>query len=166
MSIACPVCEKPGLDITFNKLEIPYFGEVMESVTRCSFCGYRHADVMALEEKEPTRYTIQIEGEEDMFIRVVRSSYSTVEVPELGVKVTPGPRAEGYVSNIEGVLERIERVVGMTKGQSTRRKQKVEEILQKIKGIREGKEKATLIIEDPSGNSAIISEKALKEPLK
>jgi len=39
-------------------------------------------------------------------------------------------------------------------------------MLKKITRITWGKEKAKIIIEDPSGNSAIISDKAVKAKLK
>ena len=43
---------------------------------------------------------------------------------------------------------------------------KAKNLLKKIQKISWGQEKAKLIIEDPSGNSAIISEKAVKSKLK
>ncbi|MDI6655688.1 MAG: ZPR1 zinc finger domain-containing protein, partial [Candidatus Hydrothermarchaeota archaeon] len=106
----CPACEKLGLDVAFHIHEIPYFGDVMENVISCSSCSYRHADVIILETKEPTRYALKVESEEDMLIRVVRSGSAKIEIPELGIKITPGLNSEGYVSNVEGVLARIEDV--------------------------------------------------------
>jgi C4-type Zn-finger protein len=38
---------------------------------------------------------------------------------------------------------------------------KAEELLKRIEGIKKGKEKINLVITDPSGNSAILSDKAL-----
>jgi zinc finger protein len=160
MQSICPVCAKAGLEITTNTHNIPYFEEVMETLVKCDSCGYRHVDVLVLGEKEPSRYTLKIESAEDMHARVVRSGRSTVEVVELGVKITPGPDAQGYISNVEGVLKRIEDIV-MMQGES----KKKEEILQKIKDAKEGKFTLNLIITDPSGNSAIISDKAKKEEI-
>ncbi len=154
----CPVCNRTELEITFNIHNIPYFDEVMESLAKCQSCGYRHVDVIVLGEKRPVRYTLKIESKEDMSVRVVRSGHSIVEVLELGVTITPGPDAEGYVSNVEGVLRRIEDVIMMYQ-ESERSK----ELLRKIKNAKEGKETLHLKIEDPTGNSAIISKKALRE---
>ena len=45
-------------------------------------------------------------------------------------------------------------------------KKKAKNLLKKITRIIWGQEKQKIIIEDPSGNSAIISDKAIKGPLK
>ncbi|MBI4344272.1 MAG: ZPR1 zinc finger domain-containing protein [Euryarchaeota archaeon] len=154
------------MEVSFHKHEIPHFGETMESLALCTRCGYRHTDVMALETKEPVRYTLEIRGEKDMNIRVVRSTFATIEVPELGVKVTPGSEAEGYISNIEGVLTRIEDILLMVKGREEGEKvAKAEELLGMIKRLKEGRSRAHLIITDPTGNSAIISELAVRARL-
>jgi zinc finger protein len=118
---------------------------------------------MILDEKEPTRYLLSIENEEDMSIRVVRSSRASIEIPEIGVKITPGPQAEGYISNVEGVLRRIENVLHSNYWNKNR---KATQILDKIKDIKEGKKTATLILEDPTGNSVIASEKAKIEKMR
>ncbi len=159
-NIECPSCRREGVKVNFHRHEIKYFGEVMESVISCD-CGYRHVDVLILGEKEPVRYRIKIEDEEDMNIRVVRSGNSTIEIPELGVKITPGVASEGYITNIEGVLTRVEDVLVSLKGWEG--KEKADELLVRIEGIKRGEEVVNLIIEDPSGNSTIISDKTLKE---
>ncbi len=111
---------------------------------------------------EPTRYEYVINSKSDMRIRVVRSSSGTISIPEIGASVEPGPVSEGFVSNIEGILERIKNV---TEDMETKNKKKKKEILEEIEKIRNGKEKATLIIDDPLGNSAIIGKKAKKRKL-
>ncbi len=40
------------------------------------------------------------------------------------------------------------------------------EILKKLQKVKWGKEKLKIILEDPTGNSAIISDKAVKSKLK
>jgi len=47
----------------------------------------------------------------------------------------------------------------------TENREKKKEIVERIEKIRNGKEKATLIIDDPLGNSAIIGKKAKKRKL-
>ena len=54
-----------------------------------------------------------METEDDLAIRVVRSMSASIEIPELGVRIDPGPACQGFVSNVEGVLDRIESVVNM-----------------------------------------------------
>lgn len=135
----------------------------MENVVSCLSCGYRHADVVTLETREPTRYTLKVESEEDMLIRVVRSGSARIEIPELGIKITPGLNSEGYVSNVEGVLERIEDVLVMMGSWKDGKGEMAGKLLTRLKKIKTGKEAVHLIIEDSAGNSAIISDKAVKE---
>jgi len=159
-NVECPSCRREGVKVNFHLHEIKYFGEIMESVISCD-CSYRHVDVLLLGEKKPVRYRIKIEDEEDMNIRVVRSGNSTIEIPEIGVKITPSVASEGYITNIEGVLTRVEdALVSLRKWKETG---KAKELLGRIDGIKRGEEVVHLLIEDPSGNSAIISDKAIKE---
>lgn len=165
--IPCPICKEKSLSATFNPMDIPYFGEVMETTVVCESCGYRHSEVFVLEGKGPARYEMPVSTAEDMFVRVVRSSNATIEVPELGVTVTPGPNAEGFVSNVEGVLERIADVLITAKSwEDAKKTQKAEELLKRIDGIKKGKETVHLIITDQTGNSAIISDKSKFEKIE
>jgi zinc finger protein len=167
LKTSCPACSYEGARLEFFQIKIPYFGDVMESVLLCERCGYRNADVMSLEQREPARYTLVIDSAEDMYIRVIRSSSASIAVPELGVEVTPGSEAEGFVSNVEGVLLRIAEAVRTAQrwAESESARERASELLVQIEEIRAGKRRATLIITDPTGNSAIVSGKARKEVL-
>jgi len=164
----CPSCGATGgFRIKGRIDDIPYFGEVMETLLTCSNCDLRHADVMCLGERKPMRYELKIASEADLVVRVVKSSTGTMKVPELGVTVEPGPASEGYVSNVEGVLNRIEQAVklAMKKARGAQRR-RGEAVMRKIEAIREGKLKARLIIMDPFGHSAIVAERVKKRELK
>ncbi len=168
MKSFCPACSKQTLEVRFNVHKIPYFGEVMESSVYCENCKFKHADVMILEEKEPCRYILKVENEEDLSARVVRSSQGIIRVPELGVEITPGAFSYGFITNVEGVLTRIEEVLLTLKKWEKENEEKlkrIKKLLKDIKDMREAKKSFTLIIEDKSGNSAIISEKVKKEKL-
>jgi len=158
----CPACFIKPIYYTTTTIDIPYFGEVIQTTMFCKKCGYRHSDIIITAINEPTRYEYPITSEKDMFVRVVRSSSGTMRIPEIGATVEPGPLAESFVSNIEGVLEKIKNV---TEDITTKNREKKKEILERIEKIRNGKEKATLIIDDPLGNSAIIGKKAKKRKL-
>jgi len=158
--IACPVCTGQTLSVRQIPYDIPYFGKVLIIVMQCSRCGFSHRDVLSLEEHEPSRYEVTVEGLADLNIRVVRSSTATVRIPELGVCIEPGPMAEGFISNVEGLLERVVRVVGLLNSEEDpAERAKYERFLRRLREAREGRTKFTLILEDPLGNSAIISEK-------
>ncbi len=161
----CPVCGGKGTLKALQYVhEIPYFGKVMESTIICERCGYRNADVMLLEDRPPKLYTVKVEEEKDLFTRVVRSKSGTIELEEIGVKIEPGPAAEGFVTNVEGVLERVRETLIMAKhfrkqeGDEEAVK-KADEILEYIEEVKAGKKPLTVRIMDPLGNSALIGEK-------
>jgi len=162
----CPSCNKKTLRVTNTVISIPYFGEVLDFTILCSNCGYKRADIMPIEIKEPSRYTIHVESACDVNIRIVKSSTCTIRIPELGIKVEPGPLSEGYISNIEGLFSRISQVIsmGMRMGHGEEKK-KGQELIDKINKLTEGQETVCVILEDPLGHSTIASEKAIKESL-
>ncbi|MFN4132885.1 MAG: ZPR1 zinc finger domain-containing protein [Candidatus Hadarchaeales archaeon] len=162
----CPLCGAADSCTFKGKIhDIPYFGETMESILFCRSCNFRHADVMHLGEKEPARYEYRIASQDDMMVRVVRSSTCHIEIPELGVHVRPGPAGEGFISNIEGVLERVKNALLIIKNSGCGNCEGAEKKLRDIEDLKEGKTTATLILDDPSGNSAIISPKVVKKKL-
>ena len=155
----CPICGKEGLEIREVPYEVPGFGTTLFIVMRCPCCGFIHRDILCLDFGEPTRYEFKVEGPEDLKVRVIRSSSATIRIPELGVVIEPGPMAEGFISNVEGVLDRVERVVAMmARSGEPEERARASELLTRIWEAREGKLKFTLIIEDPFGNSLIAPE--------
>ena len=163
----CPLCNQKTLILTERETEVPYFGKVYLFSMTCNNCKYHKADVEAIEQKEPVKYEFEITSEEDMKIRVVKSSEATVKLPHLA-SITPGPASQGYVTNVEGILNRVKYQIEAAKEmeEDDEDKKKAKNLLKKILNIIWGREKQKLIIEDPSGNSAIISDKAVKTPLK
>lgn len=162
----CPLCHKEII-MNWERDEIPYFGDVMY-ITACCDCSFRFTDTMILSQKEPVRYELVIEGSEDLYAKVVRSTSGTIKVPELGIVVEPGSISESYITNIEGVLDRILGVVISATKWVSDEPEKYERGLRLQEMIHEavdGKRKLTVIIEDPLGNSAIISEKAVSSKL-
>jgi zinc finger protein len=159
----CPLCKKE-IEYTYQTEDIPYFPEILISSALCD-CGFRHTDTMITEEGEPVRWKIAVNAPEDLAIRVVRSTSGIINIPELGVTVEPGPACEGFVSNVEGVLwrvmEAVESVISWAEGEDMSRAQ---EIQKKIQQAIEGDIPFTLVLEDPCGNSAILSKEATREP--
>ena len=164
---ACPLCGQKALILTERETEVPYFGKVYLFSMTCSNCKYHKADVEAMERKEPAKYEFEISSEEDMKVRIVKSSEAIVKLQHLAT-ITPGPASQGYVTNIEGILSRVKYQIESVKEmeEDDEGKKKAKNLLKKILNITWGKEKQKIIIEDPSGNSAIISDKAIKSPLK
>jgi len=160
----CPCCntEIPYLYKTEN---IPYFSDILIISAICPSCGYKFVDTQLLKHNEPARYTVPINAEEDMSIRVIRSMGAAIEIPEIGVRIDPGAVCQGFVSNMEGVLDRIEQVVqGAFTWGTDEEKENAAALLVNIARIKAGTFPVTLILEDPDGNSGIISDKTVTEP--
>ncbi len=158
----CPLCGTKSLILTEDEMDIPYFGKVYVFSMSCSSCKYYKSDVEAEERKDPCRIVFTVEKEEDLKVRVVKSSEATVKVPQLRMSVTPGPSSIGYVSNIEGVLDRFVDVIEQERDSADDEevRKNAKNLLKKIWKVKCGDMPLKVIIEDPSGNSAIISERA------
>lgn len=167
MKIDCPVCggEKTASSITRTD-KIPYFGEVMESMILCTKCGYKHNDIICLEQHDPASYTITI-NQEHLNTRIIKAQSATLTIPELGLKVEPGPKSQGYISNIEGVLNRFTEAVQRSKILFPNKKtqQNADKILENIDKVKAGTMTATLKLEDPFGQSKILHHHAKEHKL-
>jgi zinc finger protein len=159
----CPCCNT-DIEYLYKTENIPYFSDILIISAVCPSCGYKFVDTQLLKHGDPARYTVAIEAEEDLSIRVVRSMSASIEIPELGVRIDPGPVCQGFVSNVEGVLDRIATVVNMAfRGGTDEEKENATALLADIARVKIGAFPVTLILEDPSGNSGIESERTTKE---
>ena len=163
----CPMCMKKTLSLSEEEIDIPHFGPTFIFSMTCSSCKYHKSDVEATQLKEAARYELEVEGEDDMSIKIVKSSGATLKIPRI-VTVTPGPASEGYFSNVEGVLNRVKTGVKQARdsAEDDSDKKKAKNMLKKINRVIWGKEKLKIILEDPTGNSAILSDKAKISKLK
>lgn len=163
----CPVCGEAKLSLAQDEVEVPFFGKTFIFSMNCTACKYHKSDVESIDEKEPVKYSFEISSEEDMKVRVIRSSNGFVKIPHIA-SIEPGEGANGYVTNVEGILNRIKHQIEVLKEaeEDEEAKKKAKNLLKKITKVMWGQEKAKLIIEDPTGNSAILSEKAEKSKLK
>ncbi len=163
--IPCPICGRE-LRITMTTYETPFFGKVLLTSISCE-CGFKHADAVVAEFKEPVRFTIKV-NKNTLFAKVIRSTSGTIRIPELGLEVEPGPASQAFITNVEGVLMRFVEIVEMAKRWNEGDEEKVricEEILERLRRAMEGEEELTLILEDPLGNSVILSDEAFRERL-
>lgn len=169
MKSDCPVCGGESTLIVTNKTDnIPYFGNILETAVRCEKCGYQSADNICLDHHDPVRYTLEI-GKDKLNTRVAKSQTATVQIPELGLKVEPGAKSQGYVSNVEGILNRfedaIQRVLLMDNEDPQSVKENALNIMDIIESIKLGEMTTKLIVEDPFGNSIIDDDDVKKEKL-
>ena len=163
----CPMCMQNKLTLIEDETEVPYFGKLLLFSMTCSNCKYHKADVETPEKRDPVKYTFEVDGEEDLKVRVVKSSEATIKIPHI-MTIEPGPVSIGFVTNIEGIINRVKRMIESTKESEDDKnaKKKMKNMLKKLQKVLWGNEKLKIIIEDPSGNSAIISDKAVKSKLK
>ncbi|MBR3139837.1 MAG: ZPR1 zinc finger domain-containing protein [Methanobrevibacter sp.] len=162
MVIKCPACSIEGEAKSIMKeIEIPHFGKVMETTIQCPSCGFKHSDIIALEQNDPAKYVLEI-NKNTLSTRVVRSQSATVSIPEIGVKVEPGPKSEGYVTNVEGILTRFESAVkkALNLFDDEESLTNAKKTFNEIQELKKGNTTATLIILDPFGQSNIVSENA------
>jgi len=159
----CPVCHNKTLTLSESEMDIPFFGHTYLFSMNCSHCGYHKADVETDEKKTSARYTLEISSEKDMKIRIVKSSRATVKIPHIGT-IEPGESSNGYITNIEGILQRFKKMTELLRDEAEDKaeQKKAKNMIKKLTRVMWGQEKVKLTIEDPSGNSAIISDKAKK----
>jgi len=160
----CPMCRKKTLILTEAETEVPFFGKLFVFGMKCESCKFNKSDVEAAEQKEPCKCTIEINGKDDLKIRIVKSAEAKVKIPHVG-SIEPGPASQGYVTNVEGVINKIKEQIEFVKENEddASAKKKAKNLLKKLQKVLWGNEKLKIIIEDKTGNSAIISEKAEKK---
>lgn len=166
MQAPCPLCGSPTL-LRALSLDLPFFGDALQTTVLCRRCGFRHADVLLLSEGEPTRVEFRVREPADLAARVVRSSAGTIRVPEIGADVEPGPGAESFVSNVEGVLRRIRDVLGFAqrRADTADARENAAARIRDVDRMIDGGQSFTLILDDLTGNSAILHERAMRRSL-
>ncbi len=162
----CMFCDADQLTLSETIVEIPYFGLTHILSMNCGNCGYKKSDVEAEEDKDGVKYKIEVDSEDDLNIRVVKSANAKVKFHYIG-DMEPGEAANGFITNIEGLLNKFKEVLEDMK-EASDDKEKRDKLKNKIKKINRciwGRDSITISIEDPTGNSTIVSEKAEKEKL-
>lgn len=166
----CPLCHKKTLNLYEGEQDVPNLGKLFIFGMQCTDkeCDFKQHDVELENAKEPCRIEFTVSNKKDLSARVIKSSQATVKVPQLKMSVEPGVTGEGYISNIEGVLQRFKKILEAerdTADEDSARK-KAKNLLKKLWKAECGDEELKIIIEDPSGNSAILSENVIVSSLK
>jgi len=167
MTVQCPVCAGKAV-MTYSFHSIPHYGKTLFSNIHCEKCNFNLNDVQSALTRKPAKYEIKIESEKDLRTKIVRSSSSLIKIRELGIEVKPGPYSEGYITNIEGFLKRVEEAItsmARLEGQKIQ-KQKINKMIEKISKAKNAEMKFTVELIDLQGNGAILGKKAVKKELK
>ena len=164
----CPMCMEKTLTLMEDEQDIPYFGKCYIFSMSCSSCKYLKSDLEAQEMKDPVKIEFTVEKKDDFNVRVVKSSQATIKIPTLRMSVEPGVASNGYVSNIEGLVNRFKTILEQQRdsAEDATARKKAKNLLKKLWKVECGDETLKVVIEDPTGNSAIISEKAIITKLK
>ncbi len=186
IDIVCPICQQKGEVYMIAHIdEIPYFGEHTQVTVLCHSCGWKQTDFIPAEGQKAGCWSLLMVNSDQLKSRVVRSSSCTIRIPELDLQVNPGSNATGYVSNVEGVLNRFVEVINMVlrdlqndvsgkliEDQTTDLSQtmneinQLEEIIAQLTNIDGQKSNPfTLELLDPHGHSMIMDEAAIERDL-
>jgi zinc finger protein len=165
MVVECPICRRPTLKIEDYLYDMPLVGKVILTSGKCSTCGYRFTDVRLAEAQGPRRIVFRVEKPDDVNVLVVKASTAAVIIPELKLKMIPGPAATGFITTIEGVLERFLEALEAACSSPDANQEACRKAKEMITAAKEGKIKYTVVIVDPEGVSAILSDKAIVEQI-
>jgi zinc finger protein len=155
--IDCPACGKRKFNVTQRLDKIPFFGEVLETFASCDNCKYKTSDVLPLEEKNaPHEQELKVTNESHLKIRLVKSKQCTIEIPEIGLTIEPGPGAEAFVTNVEGLVDRIEENVERMGIVNPETRIELDLVREKLKKMADAKLPFTLIFRDETGQSLIM----------
>lgn len=141
-----------------TETSLPYLGKVLITTLLCGACGYRHSDVLSLEDHGPKRYVVKVSKLDNLKIKIARSGAASIEIPELGLRLDPGDESQSFVTNIEGILMRFEEAVRKLKTLDPAKSTEADEHLRRIELAKEGKISFTVIVEDPLGNTTVIED--------
>ncbi|MFT4310120.1 MAG: ZPR1 zinc finger domain-containing protein [Candidatus Woesearchaeota archaeon] len=158
----CPICKHKTLTLTESHKEIPYFGMVYLFSMSCSSCHYHKSDVETEQEQDPITVSFTVSKEEHMKVRVVKSGNATVKIPRI-MTIEPGETSNGYVTNIEGLLNRVKKMLEFQKEECEEKEdqKKIKNMLKKLQDVMWGNDSITITLNDPTGNSMIIHDDAV-----
>ncbi|GFF30485.1 zinc finger protein ZPR1 [Aspergillus udagawae] len=154
----CMNCHENGIT-RLLLLRVPFFRDIILESFECEHCGHRDNSVKSagqIQEKG-TKYTLDVENEEDFQRQVIRSDVSIFKVESLGIEM---PKGESQLTTVEGVIQRIYENLSSEQPQ---RKAEAPELHDALVPILEKLEKIlkregfpfTISLDDPTGNSWI-----------
>ncbi len=164
IDVSCVICGfDGGLSMLAHTEEIAYFGEHTQVTLTCPSCGWRQTDFIPAEAREGSCQSYHIDSSDDLQIRIIRGSACTVRLIELDLEVRPGSHSTGYVSNIEGVLNRFQEVIDMVARQAGAEDNQdaiseLASLTEAMLEIRQGQRGVTLEFLDPHGHSLILAD--------
>ncbi|TFG26816.1 MAG: ZPR1 zinc finger domain-containing protein [Promethearchaeota archaeon] len=159
-SLKCPDCADGIISINTIEYDLPDGDKMLIVKFVCDSCNFHKHDIIPMTTRiDPGIMTLKISNENDLKSKIYRSPTGKLEIPELELIVEPGPRADFYYTNVEGILLRFEEAVLIYKNNLENNDpewKEIEEILTDLKKALNGELKFTLQITDFGGGSYII----------
>lgn len=155
----CPACQKPS-ETRMHLIEIPYFKEVLIMASSCDLCGYKTNEVKssgALSEKGK-RITLKLTSVEDVSRDILKSETCKLSIPDIDLDLETGTLG-GRFTTLEGLLMQVHNElnskVSFLQGDSAdlEKHSRLQDLLDKILEICQGKLLCTIILDDPLANS-------------
>ena len=158
MEAKCPVCESENTKITQKILDFPHFPQMWFYNLMCSDCHFKYNDFINLAVNEPVRYGYLAENKDDYTSKIIRSSNGTIRFPSIGAILEPGPKADGFITNIEGMLRDFQGKAKFLLRDATTEEEvsRINNFIEMIEEHIKNNLPIEIIIEDPFGNSSII----------
>ncbi|MHA1218818.1 MAG: ZPR1 zinc finger domain-containing protein [Candidatus Heimdallarchaeaceae archaeon] len=158
MEVKCPVCKSANTKITQKIMDIPHFPQLWFFNMVCSDCHFKHNDFINLSFKDPIRYIYHAENKNDYTTKIIRAANGTIIFPQIGAMIEPGPNAEGFINNIEGILHDIRGKASFLLGDasSDEEREKIRGYVELLDSYINDNLPIDIVVEDPFGNSSII----------
>lgn len=170
IGIPCQQCSTEGITMLTSSSEIPYFGEYTQITLCCDNCGWKHTDFIPSEGVLPGFWSLEIDESDKLDARVVRSSSCTVRIPEVEIEVFPGSSSSGFITNIEGLINRFIDAIGTivrgANGDPDDGEEEALALLEKLDNVKSGLESVTIELLDPRGRSQIVHDQADRRELE
>ncbi|XP_065364733.1 zinc finger protein ZPR1 [Calliphora vicina] len=158
----CPECRAPCVT-NMKMTNIPHFKDVVIMATVCDVCGNRTNEVKSgggIEEMG-RKFEVRIETKDDLMRDVLKSETCSLSIPELDCSVGPSALG-GRFTTVEGILTAMkDQLAGndvmFHDSSEDSAKQRFQGFVKRFDEIVNLKTVATLILDDPAGNSYVQS---------
>ena len=159
-SFQCPACNKGIIKLTKTVYDMTDGDKMLIIKFECNECMFTKNDIIPLTTRlEPGILSLHVTNENDLKSKIYRSPVGKLEIPELEVSVEPGPSADFYYTNVEGILDRFQKAVQIYRknleGNEVKQGE-IDEILDNIDKAMKGDFEFTLKITDTGGGSYIV----------
>lgn len=138
---------------------IPFFKEIIIMAFTCERCGFRTTDIKhggGMSDKA-TRIVFKVENEKDLNRDVFKSDSCVLAIPEVDFVLAPGSLG-GVYTTVEGLLDKI--ITNLEENNpfgvgDSKTNDKFLIFIQKLKDLKEFKQKFTIILDDAISNCFI-----------